>query len=689
MSIKPKRAGNPTAATSAPSNTAAQSAYLRYDDAHHQQRHRRHQSKQQQQQQQQQQHRDWYSTNGADGITDGPEPDGTCLKLAMPSFCTGTVCPYSSESKFKIGTNFSTASCVNGDRTQLFAAYTLPTPTAAAAQSLIPLTWAVSAYVGNGLVGVRVQSEEGGVGVLHVILDNVMLGAMKKRQPTGYFRMTVADPAGGPYTVSLRQHLATSTLEGNVTDAGENQENPACLVLPRTCWRTLVDAAACCPLFLLTRALLVTSSHSKADGSSLISSFSIFVNANLSLPVVVLTHTIAAKAVLSLPPLPPVEWVSKGSPDFAWVNTTNTASPAGTEVRTVLASVQNTPAQMKAADVVAAAAAANLDAVYTQHAAWWAAYWAQAFVTLPVTRLESFYFVEMYRFAASDRVVLQGLMGAFGPTDNYNLWGDDVWDMNEQVMYWIGAASNRPQITNPLETWVENGGTDGGLWMLHNYVKQVEFEGNNTKLSTYAWDAVVKGTQAIAGATESEPGRLTLRGNTYHLEGCSSPEYKCYPPFQDRMCTPKEDCNYELSQLRWGLVTALKLTAKFKLESELKAQGVDIAWWQTLIASGSGGKLAWYPYDDVTGFRLDTNCAFECPHRHFSHLLQIYDLETVHFDESKVTGNATLNTIMYVTTVASLLYRSYPPPVEIPRSNRESARERSWGRSTPSVFSRS
>ena len=62
-------------------------------------------------------------------------------------------------------------------------------------------------YVGNGLVGVRVQSEEGGVGVLHVLLDNVMLGAQSKRQPTGYFRLTVADPTGGPYQVSLNVRL--------------------------------------------------------------------------------------------------------------------------------------------------------------------------------------------------------------------------------------------------------------------------------------------------------------------------------------------------------------------------------------------------------------------------------------------------------------------------------------------------
>ena len=82
-----------------------------------------------------------------------------------------------------------------------------------------------------------------------------------------------------------------------------------------------------------------------------------------------------------------------------------------------------------------------------------------------------------------------------------------------------------------------------------------------------------------------------------------------------------------MSQLRWGLERALALTDQFGLAAQLKAEGVDSAWWSSLLAS----KLAWYPHDDTTGFRLDENCAFECPHRHFSHLLQMYDLETVEY----------------------------------------------------------
>ena len=55
----------------------------------------------------------------------------------------------------------------------------------------------------------------------------------------------------------------------------------------------------------------------------------------------------------------------------------------------------------------------------------------------------------------------------------------------------------------------------------------------------------------------------------YHLVGCSSPEYRCYPPFADRSCSTKQDCNYALAQLRWGLQTALELTNRFGLSANL------------------------------------------------------------------------------------------------------------------------
>ena len=59
-------------------------------------------------------------------------------------------------------------------------------------------------------------------------------------------------------------------------------------------------------------------------------------------------------------------------------------------------------------------------------------------------------------------------------------------------------------------------------------------------------------------------------------------------------------------------------------------------------------KLVGYPIDDETGFRLDAKCAFECPHRHFSHLLQIFDLETLEHSASSAVAvpNRTLDGLL-------------------------------------------
>ena len=129
-------------------------------------------------------------------------------------------------------------------------------PSVASQQSLVPLTWAVSAYVGNGLVGVRAQSEEGGIGVLRVLVDNVKLGAGHKRSPNGYFLFTVAD------TTKYDTSMSTTTAAP-----------PALRVKMRTSIYNSV----------------LRGEVTRDDGTDhLVSNFTIFVLADLDLPVVVL-----------------------------------------------------------------------------------------------------------------------------------------------------------------------------------------------------------------------------------------------------------------------------------------------------------------------------------------------------------------------------------------------------------------
>ena len=204
---------------------------------------------------------------------------------------------------------------------------------------------------------------------------------------------------------------------------------------------------------------------------------------------------------------------------------------------------------------------------------------------------------------------------------------DYTWDMNEQVMYWIAAASHRPEISEPMCRFIEANADklSGGLWMLHNYVKQARFDGRKDRLLTHAFPILVSELSDSVGKTQSSPGSLHLdpSDGKYHVLHCGSPEYRCYEPFESLACTPASDCNYELSQLRWGLQTVLELVDEFGLAQNLTESGVNETWWRALVgtpnamprngAEGSSGLLVWYPFDAETGFKLDEHCEFKCP----------------------------------------------------------------------------
>lgn len=88
----------------------------------------------------------------------------------------------------------------------------------------------------------------------------------------------------------------------------------------------------------------------------------------------------------------PLEWVQTDAEDFAWSNITHTDN-SGTVSLTAWASVQasGTPAKV----VISAARAVEPSQLLANTSAWWAAYWPQAFVSPPVTRLEGFYYTEV------------------------------------------------------------------------------------------------------------------------------------------------------------------------------------------------------------------------------------------------------------------------------------------------------
>ena len=110
-----------------------------------------------------------------------------------------------------------------------------------------------------------------------------------------------------------------------------------------------------------------------------------------------------------------------------------------------------------ALDAVTAAAAAGVAALRESHQAWWHSYYPKSFVSLGDTRMENFYWVQMYKAGSGTR----GTVGApsYGVYDHHGPWFAPSpttccilfnWDMNVQVTYWPFATANRLDISASL-----------------------------------------------------------------------------------------------------------------------------------------------------------------------------------------------------------------------------------------------
>ena len=525
-------------------------------------------------------------------------PPAYCLQVDTlgPDWCDGILCAKSSAKPLTAGSVLVGVPCHNGDRRQYWQTKTVGAVGSPSVNNYVPLSWATAAYVGNGVLGVRVQNEGrtvaqgsrtlGGIGVLQIDIDNLLLGQGRRRQANGYWRLTLTDDitddvSQSEHRLQMRTRLHQATIEGNVT------------------------------------------THAS---ETLVANFSLFVSANLSLPVVVFQCDRYDGKACGL------EFLMETKQDFTSFNTTTTVKP-GVRRLTAFAALS---ADRKLVDQhpdahdtahVAGSAALVTEAVRVGHAqilrehlAWWRDYWPQSFVSLGgpgATQVEQHYWTQMYRFPTSDRIALNGIIGDLGPTGfSGGNWNNDYYnDMNEELMYWISPASNRPSIAAGIRQ------PGAPLWMLHNSWKQYDFEGDDTGLQRVIFPALKSQVEKQVGTNNATVGGAN---GTYHIRHCESPEYGCFAPVvPGSTCSVSNgdynDCAYGLAQLRWGLTVLVQLNDKFALNDP--AAG----WWRALLDR----QLAPFPTDAKTGYRLSTDCPFACPHRHFSHLLMIYDLEVV------------------------------------------------------------
>ena len=304
---------------------------------------------------------------------------------------------------------------------------------------------------------------------------------------------------------------------------------------------------------------------------------------------------------------------------------------------------------------VEAAAETGLAKLRAAHRTWWHDYYPKSFVSIPDTRLESFYWIQMYKLASATRADRM-LIDNMGPWFRYTPWPGVWWNLNVQLSYWPVYASNRLElgeslcrtldrnranlILNVPEKYREDSAGIGRAsngdcrsdvapdftnywgyelkgpghwelcnlpWACHNYWLQYRYSMDDSMLRERLFPLLRRSVNLYLHLLqEGDDGRL-------HLPIASSPEYPQRAP----------DLNIDLALLRWGCGALLESCERLEIDDPLVPR------WKEVLE-----KLVDSPVDE-NGLMIGRGVPFAKSHRHFSHLLSIYPLHIVNWDQEE------------------------------------------------------
>lgn len=289
-------------------------------------------------------------------------------------------------------------------------------------------------------------------------------------------------------------------------------------------------------------------------------------------------------------------------------------------------------ARAEAVAAVKTAVATGADALNQSHRAWWHNFWRESFVSIPDTRLECFYWIQMYKMASATRPGRPAL-DLMGPWFRRTPWTKIWWNLNIQLAYWPQLTGNRLELGQSLCELIDGHrdalaanakqfsadsaaiGRASGYdckapvgaelcnlpWTMHNYWLQYRYSMDDVMLRDRLFPMLKRSINYYLHLLKEGPdGKL-------HITQGLSPEYENQP-------SPNPDCNIDLSLLRWGCQTLLASCQRLKLNDP------QIAQWKSTLA-----KLTPYP-QDKNGLMISASVPFAHSHRHFSHLVMIYPL---------------------------------------------------------------
>lgn len=334
-------------------------------------------------------------------------------------------------------------------------------------------------------------------------------------------------------------------------------------------------------------------------------------------------------------------------------------------------------AEKKAIAVVKEGIAAGLEVLKREHEEWWNRYYEASCISIPDTRLEGYYYLQMYMLACSTRP--DGVhMTLCGPwTDDNNLLpicsNDYHWNLEQEMQMWPVYASNRVEFGEPMLDMIENNMDTlkevckfhfkaDGAFLAHStdcYLRPTYMNVDNYELNGLPWVCMHYWRRylytmdldflreraypvmklAIVPLLEEmimgEDGKL-------HLPWTSSPEY--HGDNETRRWLFREDPDWssrfgpdatiDLSLTRWLLNTLCKVSEMLDCDAELRGM------WQDTLE-----KLAPYPLDDFGALAVRSDVYLKTTHRHMSHLFPIYPIGEMMMDTDEELINRCLDVI--------------------------------------------
>lgn len=313
--------------------------------------------------------------------------------------------------------------------------------------------------------------------------------------------------------------------------------------------------------------------------------------------------------------------------------------------RVLVVSVGNSfPGNTAADEAVAAVTRAKsqgVSALVASHRAWWHGFYPASFISIPDTRLESFYWIQMYKLASATRADRPAI-DLMGPWFRTTGWPAIWWNLNIQLTYYPVYTANRLELGESLCRMLDAGAENlaknvkpeyqhdsaaigrvsgydcrgsvanevGNLtWACHNYWRQCRWAADDQRLRTGLYPLLRRAVNYYLHLLQpGADGRL-------HLPETYSPEYGT-----------AVDCNYDLALLRWGCTALLDTCRRLSIDDPLAPR------WQEVL-----DKLTPYPVGDG-GLWIGRDVPLAKSHRHYSHLLMIYPLRLVRGDTPAERG---------------------------------------------------